>query len=126
MISEGTEAYNEVTTCRNRVETYPIVIKQDLLFFIILDCVNQRKSFFYLQVLFGNNFAQFDKSPGKYSSKTCQVEIKPVCNQTFFMKVLLSATALKTQIIISESMMEEDMIGETQTLEWRKAMLSLS
>ena len=42
------------------------------------------------------------------------------------MKILVSTTALKTQIIISESMMEEDMIGETQTLEWRKAMLSLS
>ena len=46
--------------------------------------MNQRKALFYLKVLLGNNFPQFDKSPGKYSSKTCQVETKLVCKQTFF------------------------------------------
>ena len=33
------------------------------------------------------------------------------------MKTLVTATALKTQMIISQSMMEEDTISETQTLE---------
>lgn len=33
-----------------------------------------------------------------------------------FMKILLNATS-KTQMIISQNMMEKDMISETQTLE---------
>ena len=34
-----------------------------------------------------------------------------------FMKTVVTTAALKTQIIISQSMMEEDTISETQTLE---------
>ena len=33
------------------------------------------------------------------------------------MKTLVTTTALKTQMIISQSMMEEDTISKTQTLE---------
>ena len=80
----------EVTTGKNRVETYYVkmlnglisfssqIFKENLLFFIIQDCVNQRQALFYLQILLGNTFPQFDKSPDKCTSKTCQVETKPV------------------------------------------------
>ena len=68
--------------------------------------MNQRKALFYLKVLLGNNFPQFDKSPGKYKSKTRQVETKLVCKQTFFMKILVNTKTLETQMIISQSMME--------------------
>ena len=50
------------------------IFKQNLWFFIIQDCVDQRKALFYLKILLGNNFPQFDKCPGKYTSKTRQVE----------------------------------------------------
>lgn len=33
------------------------------------------------------------------------------------MKILVNARALKTQIIISQSMMDQDTVSETQTLE---------
>ena len=81
----------EVTTCSNRVETYHVKMLNDLvwysgqffkknpLFFIIQDCVNQRKALFYRKVLLGNNFPEFDKNPGYYNSKTLQVETKPAC-----------------------------------------------
>ena len=46
------------------------IFKQNPEFFIIQDCVNQRKAL----------FRQFDKIPGKCTSKTCQVETKPVHN----------------------------------------------
>ena len=52
------------------------IFKQNLSFFIIQDCVNQGKKLFYLKILLGNNFPQFDKSPGKYTSKTCQIKTK--------------------------------------------------
>ena len=42
-------------------------------------------------------------------------------NKTF---LLVTATALKTQVNINQSMTEKDMISETQT--WRKKILSLS
>ena len=64
-------------TCRNGVETYHIkmfnelysshIFKQNHLFFIIQDCDNQRKALFYLKVLLGKNFPQFDKIPDKYT-----------------------------------------------------------
>ena len=38
------------------------LFKQKPLFFIIQDCINQRKVLFSLKVLIGNNFPQFDKS----------------------------------------------------------------
>ena len=37
---------------------------------------NQRKSLFSLKVLLGNNFHQFDESPGKYYGETRQTETK--------------------------------------------------
>ena len=67
----------EVTTCSNGVETYYKkllngllsyscqIFKENPLFFIMQDWVNQRKALFYLKVLLGNNFPQFYKSPGK-------------------------------------------------------------
>ena len=70
----------EVTNCRGGVERYHVkmindlisrsgeIFKQDLLFFIIQVCDNQRKVLFYLKVLLYNNFPQFDKSPSKHSS----------------------------------------------------------
>ena len=118
----------KVKTCRNEVETYHVKLLNDLisyssyifkhepLFFIIQDCVNQRKTF-HLKVLLANNFLQFDKSPGKYTSKTHQVETKPVPKCIFFMKILVNTTALTTQMIISQSMVEKYMISETQTLD---------
>ena len=80
----------EVTTCRDGVETYDIkmlnslisysrqIFKQKPLFFITQDCVNQRKSLYYLNVSHGNIFHHFDESPGKYYGKIRQVETKPV------------------------------------------------
>ena len=53
------------------------IFKQNPLFFIIQDCVNQRKALFYLKVLLGINFLQFDKWLGKRTRKTCQVQTKP-------------------------------------------------
>ena len=47
-------------------------------FFLIHDFVNQGKVLFYLKALLGNNFPQFNKSPDKYTSKTRQIETKPV------------------------------------------------
>ena len=41
------------------------IFKRNLLFFIMLDYVDHGKKLFYLKVLLGNNFPQFDKSPGK-------------------------------------------------------------
>ena len=53
----------EVKTCRNGVKTYHIkmlndlisycdqIFKQNPLFFIIQDCVNQRKALLYLNIL---------------------------------------------------------------------------
>ena len=102
---------------------YHIVVKslnkifEDLLFFITQDYVNQRKALFYLRVLLDNNFPQFDKSPGKYYSKTRQVKTKSVCKSIFFKKKLTNTTALKTQMIISRSLMEWDTITETRTME---------
>ena len=40
-------------------------------------CVNQRKILFYIKVLLDINSPQFNKSLGKYASKTRQVETKP-------------------------------------------------
>ena len=68
----------EVTNCRKAVETYHVNMLNGLISYS-QDCVNQRKTLFYLKVLLGNNFPQFDKWPGKYTSKTRQVVIKPVC-----------------------------------------------
>ena len=80
----------EVKTCRDGVETFQVkmlndlisysgkIFKQNPLFFIMQDCVNQRKALFYLKVLLGNNFPQFDKSLVKCTSKTRQVETKSV------------------------------------------------
>ena len=34
------------------------IFDQNALFFIILDCVNQRKTLFYLKASLGNNFSQ--------------------------------------------------------------------
>ena len=42
------------------------------------------------------------------------------------MKILVNTKALKTQMNISQSMMEKDVINQTQALEGRKAMLPLS
>ena len=68
----------EVTICRNGVKTYYIkmqngfisyssqIFKQNPLFFITENYVDQRKALFYLKVLLGNNFPHIDKSPGKY------------------------------------------------------------
>ena len=79
----------EVTTYGNEVETYYVkmlnglipysgqIFRQNPLFFIIQ--VNQRQVLFYLKVLRANNFPQFDKCPGKYTSKTGHVETEPVC-----------------------------------------------
>ena len=67
----------EQTTWRNRVKTYLIkmlndlvsyssqIFKQNLLFFIIENCLNQGQALFYLEDFLGNNFPRFDKSPGK-------------------------------------------------------------
>ena len=41
------------------------IFKQNLLFFIIENCVNQGKALFYLEDFLGNNFPRFDKSLGK-------------------------------------------------------------
>ena len=60
--------------------------KQSLYFFIIQDSVNQIKTLFNVMVLLGNNFHQFDKSPGTYTSNTCQVETKTVCEYKLFNK----------------------------------------
>ena len=80
----------DMNTCGDRVETDYVKILNDLasygnqifeqnpLFFIIQDCVNQRKTLFYPKVLLSNNFPQFDKSPGQYTSRACQVETKLV------------------------------------------------
>ena len=54
------------------------IFKQNHLFFIIQDCLNQGKALFYLKVLLGNNSPWFDKSPCNYISKTCHVETKAV------------------------------------------------
>ena len=85
--------------------------------------MNQRKALFYLKVLLGNNFPQFDKSPGKYSSKTRQVETKLVCKQTFFMKILVNTKTLETQMIISQSMMNK--VQSKKPKHWRQRMLPL-
>ena len=42
------------------------------------------------------------------------------------MKILVNTKALKTQMNISQSMMEKVVINQTQALEGRKAMLPLS
>ena len=68
----------EVTTCRKAVEAYHVKMLNGVISYS-QDSVSQRKTLFYLKVLLGNNFAQFDKWPGKYTSETRQVEIKPVC-----------------------------------------------
>ena len=57
---------------------YSQIFKQKPLFFLTKDCVNQRKSLFYLKVLLGKNFHHLDESTGNYYGKTCQVETKPV------------------------------------------------
>ena len=57
-------------------------------------------------VLLGNNFSQFFKYPGNYTSKSHEVETKPVGKWFFLIKILVNATALKTQMIIIQSMME--------------------
>ena len=59
---------------------YHVEVKSlnSVFFFIIHDFVNQGKVLFYLKALLGNNFPQFNKSPDKYTSKTRQVETKPV------------------------------------------------
>ena len=97
----------EVTTCRNGVKTYHVKMlnalisysnqnfEQNPLFFIIQDWVSQRNALFYLKVLLGNNFPQFDQCPSKYSSKTCQAETKPLFKLTFFMKILQQLWKLK-------------------------------
>ena len=48
-------------------------------------------------VLLGINIPQFDKSLGKFASKTLQIETKLVSKYSFFMKILVNTTALKTQ-----------------------------
>ena len=57
---------------------YSQIFKQKPLFFLTKDCVNQRKSLFYLKVLLGKNFHHLYESAGNYYCKTCQVETKPV------------------------------------------------
>ena len=85
----------DVRTCRNGVKTYHgkilnglisysghishIIFLKEPLFFIIQDCVHERKALFYLKIFICKSFHQFDKCPGKYTSNTCQVETKPVC-----------------------------------------------
>ena len=49
----------------------------------------------YFKVLLCDNFWQFDESQGNYTSKTCQVETKPVCtHETFFSKTLIDKIEL--------------------------------
>ena len=59
---------------------YHVEVKSlnSVFFFTIHDFVKQGKVLFYLKALLGNNFPQFNKSPDKYTSKTRQVETKPV------------------------------------------------
>ena len=57
---------------------------------------------FYFKVLICDNFCEFDESPGKYTSKNCQVETKLVCKkETFFMKMLVNTTELTMETSIS-------------------------
>ena len=70
--------------------------------------VNQIKALFYLKVLLGNSSLP-DKCPGKCTSKTRHIEAKA----TFLMKILVTATTLKTQMNISRSKIEYDKISET-------------
>ena len=87
---------NDLLSCSGQI------LKQNPLFFIMQDCVNQVKALFYLKVLLGINFPQSDKGPGKYISKTLQVETKHVSKSTFLTKILVNTTALKSQMIISQ------------------------
>ena len=59
----------EVKTCRNGVKTYHVKILHTLikslnriLYFSYYRLCQSKKSIFYLKVLLGNNFPQFDKS----------------------------------------------------------------
>ena len=109
-------------TSKCKMALYHIVVKSlnNLLRSFIFhnqDYVNQRKALFYLRVLLDSNFPQFDKSPGNYYSKTRQVKTKSVCKSIFFKKKLTNTAALKTQMIISRSLMEWDTITETRTME---------
>ena len=47
---------------------------QNPLFYII-----REGHYIYFKLLLSGNFCQFDESPGKCTSKTRQVETKPVC-----------------------------------------------
>ena len=79
---------NEVKTCSNGVEKCHVkilngpksyigqIFKQNHEFFIVQDCITQRKALFYLMVLLGNNFPQFDKIAGKNTNKTSQADTK--------------------------------------------------
>ena len=67
--------------------------------------------------MLGNNFPRFDK----YTSRTCQVEIKAI-----YLDMLVSITGLKTQMVLNQSMIEQNMINETQTLETYIIYLNLS
>ena len=62
------------------------------------------------------------RNPGKYTSKTFQVETKPVCCklETFLINILLKKTELKLQMSImsiSWTITKHDTASETQTLE---------
>ena len=118
----------EVKKCRNGVKNISCQnANYCYQFFIILDCLNDRKALFYLKALLGNNFPQFDKNPGKYIIKTSQVETKPVSKYSFFTKILVNTTALKTQEIISQSMMvkQSDQIQLVKPKHWRNTILSI-
>ena len=79
----------------NRVISYSTqIFKQNLWFFIIQDCVDQRKALFYLKILLGNNFPQFDKCPGKYTSKTRQAEQNLSLYKLFYMMEFRRCTFL--------------------------------
>ena len=118
----------EVKKCRNGVKNISCQnANYCYQFFIILDCLNDRKALFYLKALLGNNFPQFDKNPGKYIIKTSQVETKPVSKYSFFKKILVNTTALKTHEIISQSMMvkQSDQIQLVKPKHWRNTILSI-
>ena len=73
----------EVTNSKNGVDTANAnssqILKMNPLFFITQNCLNQRKTLLYLRSCSATIFIQYDKSPGKYTSKSCLVETKPVC-----------------------------------------------
>ena len=82
------------------------MFKENSLFYKNTTALVKRKAIFYLKFLLGNNFPQLDKNPGLFTSKTYQVEKKPVYKCNPFMKISVNTITLKTQMIVSKSMMK--------------------